>query len=141
MCIYLNPASVYIWRIYDTFETILRKILTFRSATTNYSDKNVSRLLIGAPEADARQPGVHKGGAVYKCSAQRSGDCEIIPFDKNGNVLYKLCVSLIFTLKIMCFEGTTMAKNGQAYDNKSGQWLGSLVASSGADGTIMVNIQ
>ena len=34
-----------------------------------------------------------------------------------------------------------MAKNGQAYDNKSGQWLGSLVASSGADGTIMVNIQ
>ena len=34
-----------------------------------------------------------------------------------------------------------MAKNGQAYDNKSGQWLGSLVASSGADGTIMVNIK
>ena len=88
MCIYLKAASVYIWRIYDTLETILRKILTFRSATTNYSDKNISRLLIGAPEADARQPGVHKGGAVYKCSAQRSGDCEIIPFDKNGNVLY-----------------------------------------------------
>ena len=41
----------------------------------------------------------------------------------------------------MFFLGTTMAKNGQAYDNKSGQWLGSLVASSGADGTIMVNIQ
>ena len=31
-----------------------------------------------------------------------------------------------------------MAQNGQAYDNKSGQWLGSLVASSGANGTIMV---
>ena len=36
-------------------------------------------------------------------------------------------------------SGTTIAKNGQAYDNKSGQWLGSLVASSGADGTIMVS--
>ena len=38
----------------------------------------------------------------------------------------------------MFFLGTTMAQNGQAYDNKSGQWLGSLVASSGANGTIMV---
>ena len=39
MCIYLDPAGVYIWRIYDTLETILTKMLTFRSATTNYSDK------------------------------------------------------------------------------------------------------
>ena len=39
MCIYLDSAGVYIWRIYDTLETILRKMLTFRSATTNYSDK------------------------------------------------------------------------------------------------------
>ena len=43
------------------------------------------RLLIGAPEADDRQPDVHRGGAVYKCSAQRPGDCQVIPFDTNGN--------------------------------------------------------
>ena len=36
------------------------------------------------------------------------------------------------------FPGTTFARTGQAYDNKSGQWLGSLVASSGEDGTVMV---
>ena len=42
------------------------------------------RLLVGAPEADARQPGVTKGGAVYKCSARAPGQCEIIPFDKKG---------------------------------------------------------
>jgi hypothetical protein len=42
------------------------------------------RLLVGAPRADARQPGVHKGGAVYKCPALRAGGCEIIPFDKGG---------------------------------------------------------
>ena len=36
------------------------------------------------------------------------------------------------------FAGTTFARTGQAYDNKSGQWLGSLVASSGEDGTVMV---
>ena len=40
---------------------------------------------MGAPEADAKQPGVHKGGAVYKCSVQRPGACQIIDFDKNGN--------------------------------------------------------
>ena len=42
------------------------------------------RLLVGAPRADARQPGVHKGGAVYKCPALQTGGCEIIPFDKGG---------------------------------------------------------
>ena len=49
---------------------------------SNYCD--ILRLLIGAPEADGRQPGVHRGGAVYKCSAARPGDCQVIPFDKNG---------------------------------------------------------
>ena len=46
---------------------------------------NHFRLLVGAPEADARQPGVHKGGAVYKCSATQPGNCNIIPFDMRGN--------------------------------------------------------
>ena len=101
-------------------------------------------MLIGAPEADARQPGVHKGGAVYKCSVQRPGDCSIIDFDKNGkneeddndndNCYYSQSICLINKM----FPGTTFARTGQAYDNKSGQWLGSLVASSGEDGTVMV---
>ena len=56
---------------------------------------------------------------MYKCSAQRPGDCQIIPFDKSG---------------------TTTARNGQETDNKSGQWLGSLVTSSGEDGTILVKL-
>ena len=81
--------------------------------------QNIFRLLVGAPEADARQPGVHRGGAVYKCSVDRQGDCQIIPFDKSG---------------------TTTARNGQETDNKSGQWLGSLVTSSGEDGTILVTL-
>jgi hypothetical protein len=46
----------------------------------------VFRLLVGAPRADARQPGVHKGGAVYKCPALQPGGCQIIPFDKGGTV-------------------------------------------------------
>ena len=39
---------------------------------------------MGAPRADSNQPGIHKGGAVYKCPAMNPGNCEIIPFDKGG---------------------------------------------------------
>ena len=56
---------------------------------------------------------------MYKCSVDRPGDCQVIPFDTNG---------------------TATARNGQEYDKKSGQWFGSLVTSSGDDGTILVNM-
>ena len=42
------------------------------------------RVLVGAPRADSGQPGVHKGGAVYKCPALQEGGCQIIPFDTKG---------------------------------------------------------
>lgn len=41
------------------------------------------RLLIGAPEAQTPQPGVVKGGAVFRCSTLKD-DCEEIPFDTRG---------------------------------------------------------
>ena len=66
-----------------------------------HKEAGVPWLLVGAPEADVRQPGVHKGGAVYKCSAKRPGYCSVIPFDT---------------------KGPTMAPTGQQYDSKSGQW-------------------
>ena len=81
-----------------------------------HKEAGVPWLLVGAPEADTRQPGVHKGGAVYKCSTSRPGDCSVIPFDT---------------------KGPTMAPTGQQYDSKSGQWLGSTIDSSGEDGTIL----
>lgn len=43
-----------------------------------------SRLLIGAPEAQTNQPGVEKGGAVFKCGTTREDDCEEVPFDMRG---------------------------------------------------------
>ena len=42
------------------------------------------RLLIGAPRAQTRQPGVTRGGAVYRCPTG-SGYCQEIPFDTKGN--------------------------------------------------------
>eukprot|EP00092_Neocalanus_flemingeri_P010955 GFUD01011798.1.p1 GENE.GFUD01011798.1~~GFUD01011798.1.p1 ORF type:complete len:178 (+),score=19.46 GFUD01011798.1:299-832(+) len=88
----------------------------FGFSVAQHKEGGVPWLLVGAPEADARQPGVHKGGAVYKCSATDPGDCTIIPFDTKGSMI---------------------APTGQAYDSKSGQWLGSVVSSSGEDGTIL----
>ena len=35
-------------------------------------------------------------------------------------------------------SGSEMTRTGQPYDNKSGQWLGSIVTSSGEDGTVLV---
>lgn len=42
------------------------------------------RLLIGAPEAQTPQPGIVKGGAVFRCSTFQDDDCEEIPFDTRG---------------------------------------------------------
>ena len=46
---------------------------------------NIScRLLVGAPEADAGQAGVVRGGAVYKCRPDSPGQCDLIQFDQDG---------------------------------------------------------
>lgn len=44
----------------------------------------IYRLLIGAPAANSGQPGVNRGGAVYKCPPESPRDCEMIPFDREG---------------------------------------------------------
>ena len=46
----------------------------------------LSRLLVGAPNAESGQPGVDKGGAVYKCQPEHPGSCDLIPFDTKGNI-------------------------------------------------------
>ncbi|KAK7477959.1 hypothetical protein BaRGS_00030788, partial [Batillaria attramentaria] len=40
-----------------------------------------SRLLIGAPRAQTSQPGVQKGGAVFRCRTDRLNSCQEVPFD------------------------------------------------------------
>jgi len=42
------------------------------------------RILVGAPEADSRQPGVEKAGAVFRCSCETNDNCQLIPFDRTG---------------------------------------------------------
>ena len=45
------------------------------------------RLLVGAPEADSGQPGVVKGGAVFKCPPEAPGSCDLIQFDTKVSII------------------------------------------------------
>lgn len=44
----------------------------------------VCRVLVGAPEAQTGQPGVSRGGAVYRCDIRGADHCQEIPFDRTG---------------------------------------------------------
>ena len=58
------------------------------------------RLLVGAPKASTRQPGVTRGGAVYRCPVDSGSYCQVIPFDTKG----KLNMILLFILKYILIE-------------------------------------
>ncbi|CAG0884061.1 unnamed protein product, partial [Cyprideis torosa] len=74
-------------------------------------------LLIGAPEDQTDQPGVVRGGAVYRASTTpRRTILERIPFDQTGN---------------------NNDTNGFQLDEKSGQWLGATVRSAGVNGSVL----
>ncbi|KAK6617888.1 hypothetical protein RUM43_014117 [Polyplax serrata] len=75
-------------------------------------------VLIGAPEAQTRQPGVTKGGAVYRCETSRDDACEEILFDSTGN------------------NNNT---DGRQIDKKSNQWFGATVRSSGETGIVLTH--
>ena len=42
------------------------------------------RIIVGAPEGQTNQPGVTKGGTVYRCDARVADSCYQIQFDQKG---------------------------------------------------------
>ncbi|WAQ93469.1 ITA2-like protein [Mya arenaria] len=77
-----------------------------------------AQLLVGAPRAPTRQPGVTRGGAVYRCPLDNRLNCQQIPFDTKGNEI---------------------RHNGTHYrdvEDKSDQWFGASLYSS-SNGTIV----
>ena len=44
----------------------------------------INRLLVGAPTAQTEQPGVVRGGSVFRCSTEVPDQCQTIPFDVTG---------------------------------------------------------
>ncbi|XP_052258576.1 integrin alpha-8-like isoform X2 [Dreissena polymorpha] len=77
-----------------------------------HQDQGSKWLLVGAPSAQTRQPGVTRGGAVFRCSIDNDGSCQEIPFDTKGN---------------------SIRHNGTHYrdvEDKSDQWFGASIYSS-----------
>ncbi|KAL8610113.1 hypothetical protein ACOMHN_024579 [Nucella lapillus] len=84
-----------------------------------YRRFSMGLLLVGAPKAQTSQPGVEKGGAVFRCRTDRVNSCQTIPFDPSGNKLQ-------------------WDRSGQRQsENKSHQWFGATVQSSGENGVIV----
>ncbi|RZF48596.1 hypothetical protein LSTR_LSTR008556, partial [Laodelphax striatellus] len=78
-----------------------------------HKERGYSWVLVGAPEAETpRQPGVRRGGAVYRCDINRDDACQEVVFDPNGN---------------------NNNSAGSQIDQKSYQWFGATVRSSGGD--------
>uniref|UniRef100_A0A2S2R306 Integrin alpha-PS2 n=1 Tax=Sipha flava TaxID=143950 RepID=A0A2S2R306_9HEMI len=88
----------------------------FGFSVAQHKERGRSWLLIGAPEAQTNQPGVVKGGAVFRCGTSREDDCEEIPFDTRGNNNSTRSIQI---------------------DSKSRQWFGATVRSSGDNGVIL----
>ncbi|XP_026812999.1 integrin alpha-PS2-like isoform X2 [Rhopalosiphum maidis] len=88
----------------------------FGFSVAQHKEHGRSWLLIGAPEAQTAQPGVEKGGAVFKCGTTREDDCEQIPFDTRGNNNSSKWIQI---------------------DSKSRQWFGATVRSSGDNGVVL----
>ncbi|XP_026679431.1 integrin alpha-PS2-like [Diaphorina citri] len=74
------------------------------------------RVLVGAPEAQTTQPGVTRGGAVYRCDISRDDSCQEVPFDTTGN---------------------NNNSRGVQVDKKSYQWFGASLATSGENGVVV----
>ncbi|KAI1304094.1 Integrin alpha-PS2 [Halotydeus destructor] len=91
----------------------------FGYSVSQHTDGRNPWLLVGAPLAQTEQPGVDRGGAVYKCSTYTQNSCRQIDFDRSGS-------------------GTvTIGDKKQQSDEKSGQWFGATVHSSGEAGIIL----
>ncbi|KAL4222463.1 hypothetical protein ACF0H5_018503 [Mactra antiquata] len=77
-----------------------------------HQDQGSKWLLIGAPRAQTRQPGVTRGGAVFRCPTDSGSYCQEIPFDTKGNSIRN--------------TGTYYADS----EDKSDQWFGASLYSS-----------
>uniref|UniRef100_A0A224Z2I5 Integrin alpha 8 n=1 Tax=Rhipicephalus zambeziensis TaxID=60191 RepID=A0A224Z2I5_9ACAR len=91
----------------------------FGFAVTVHRDRGFNWLLVGAPDAQTPQPNVDRGGAVFRCSTEASGSCQPVPFDQSGPT------------------EVLVDRRRERTDDKSGQWFGATLHSSGDDGLIV----
>ncbi|XP_040173055.1 integrin alpha-PS2 isoform X2 [Anopheles arabiensis] len=103
----------------DTINFILKEgdpSSMFGFSVALHREQNNSWVIVGAPTANTSQPGVIKGGAVYRCDIYDDYRCYLLPFDTKGN---------------------TYNDQNEQIDTKSNQWFGATVASAGIDGPLV----
>ncbi|KAG8178041.1 hypothetical protein JTE90_022924 [Oedothorax gibbosus] len=84
-----------------------------------FKDSKDSWLLVGAPRAQTTQPNVAAGGAVYRCGLESTASCLTVPFDISGSNTRVVNGSVKYT------------------DDKSNQWFGATVSTSGESGLVV----
>jgi len=77
-------GRLYSFRIEQLYFTLHARVIIVTCYYHKVTRMIFFRLLIGAPEAQTAQPGVEKGGAVFRCGTSRENDCDEIPFDTRG---------------------------------------------------------
>ncbi|XP_063378399.1 integrin alpha-PS2 isoform X1 [Cydia fagiglandana] len=89
-------------------------------------DKGQKMILVGAPEADSQYLSANrKPGAVYRCEAGQRGYERDTPLDH--------CQEMWFDKK----RGNTRDKQQNPIDEKSNQWFGATLSSTGKNGPIV----
>lgn len=91
----------------------------FGFAVTVHRDRGFNWLLVGAPDAQTQQPNVDRGGAVFRCSTEVAGSCQVLPFDQLGPT------------------EVPVGRRLERTDDKSGQWFGATLHSAGEDSSIV----
>ncbi|XP_046389663.1 integrin alpha-PS2 isoform X2 [Ischnura elegans] len=91
----------------------------FGFSVAEHRQNGSGTVLVGAPRGQTNQPGIRNGGAVYRCDLFREDSCDIVNFDLTGN-----------NVKYNGLQQTQL-------DEKSGQWFGATVRSSGEDGPVV----
>ncbi|XP_067141293.1 integrin alpha-PS2-like [Centruroides vittatus] len=90
----------------------------FGFSVAQYKSNRQSWLIVGAPKAQTNQPGVVQGGAVYRCIPGDHNRCTQLPFDQTGS-------------ETLDYGDRTLQT-----EDKSHQWFGATVQTSGEDGII-----
>ncbi|XP_070566086.1 integrin alpha-8-like [Ptychodera flava] len=101
----------------------------FGFSVSLHQTQSAKWLIIGAPEAQTDQLNVTRGGAVYKCPAAKDSSrvCQQIPFDTTG-VPYRESAN--------GREDLPLHYGQKPIPEKSHQWFGATVKSSGRNGVI-----
>ncbi|RUS91582.1 hypothetical protein EGW08_000697 [Elysia chlorotica] len=91
----------------------------FGYAVAQHIDQSTNWILIGAPRHETSQPNVERGGAVFRCKTDIPNTCQEVPFDNTGNNYVNVRGRDIYI------------------EEKSNQWFGATVQSSGENGVIV----